>query len=238
MSATEQRAASDSELLARLEFFRELSREQQQRIFAAMTIYEIPCGEAIFINGQQLSDAFVLLSGAAHLSCVGANGKRIKIALFPPGLVPQLSALAHLSQFRCEAMRPSRVGRISRDDLIYVLLGVRAREFDHTAKLLSSHAEALMTRYFVGLDMRARVAALLLELGASFGARNSRGTVLTITPREQDLADLAGTSRPKVSMVLREFARQGAIHREARQLILDTSRLEGIAHFHHSAAQR
>jgi hypothetical protein len=76
MSAADQPGANDSELLARLEFFRELSREQQQRIFASMTIYGIPRGEAIFIRGQQLSDVVVLLSGAAHLSCVGANGKR------------------------------------------------------------------------------------------------------------------------------------------------------------------
>ena len=37
----------------------------------------------------------------------------------------------------------------------------------------------------------------LLELGAAFGASNSRGTMLTLTPTEQDLADLAGTSRPE-----------------------------------------
>jgi CRP/FNR family transcriptional regulator, cyclic AMP receptor protein len=238
MPATEQRAASDSELLARLEFFRELSREQRQRIFAAMTVYEVPRGGAIFTNGQQLSDLFVLLSGAADLSCVAANGKRIKMALFSQGLITQLPALAHLSQFRCEAMRQSRVGRISRDDFIHILLGIRAPEFDHIAKLLFSRTGAFLTRHFVGLDLRARVAAALLELGAAFGARNSRGTMLTITLSQHDLADLAGASRPKVSMVLREFARNRAIYLEARHLVLVPTRLEEIGHFHHGVATR
>jgi len=164
MPATERRMPSDFELLARLGSFTGLSPEQQRRIFAAMTVYEIAQGGAIFTDGQQLSDVFVLLSGAAHLSSIGFNRKRIKIALFPPGVIAQLPALAHLSQFRCEAMRQCRVGRISRDEFIHLLLGTRAREFDHAAKLLLSRTEAFMTRYFVGLDVRARVAALLLEL--------------------------------------------------------------------------
>src|SRR5215510_10691788 len=151
MLATERRVPNDSELLARLESFSGLPPDQQKRIFASMIVDEIPRGGAIFTGGQQLSSVFVLLSGAAHLSCIGVNGKRIKIALFPPGIIPQAPAVPHWSQFRCEAMRQSRVGRISRDEFIDVLFGIRAREFDHAANLLLSRTEALMTRYFVGL---------------------------------------------------------------------------------------
>lgn len=92
----------------------------------------------------------------------------------------------------------SRAGG-SRDSFVEILSGFRVPNFDGVAALVFGGLEKLLTHYsgFTGLDLRARVAQALLELGASFGARNTRGIVLTITPAQQELADLVGASRPK-----------------------------------------
>jgi CRP-like cAMP-binding protein len=99
------------------------------------------------------------------------------------------------------------------------------------ANLVFGGLDGLLTHYpgFTGLDLRTRVALALLELGASFGALNTRGIVLTITPTQQELADLVGASRPKISIVLSEFVRRRVIYREGRRIALVPSRLEEVA---------
>jgi CRP-like cAMP-binding protein len=236
----ELRKANDLELLARLRSLAWLSVAQQKRLTAAMTSYDLARDELIFADDAAVvSDVFILLSGAARFSCVGVKRGRITIAIFPPGIIPRPPALAYFNcQFRCEALRNSRVARISRGSFVEILLGVRLAYFDRAANLVFGGLDSLLTRYpgFTGLDLRSRVALALLELGASFGARNTRGIVLTITPTQQELADLVGASRPKISIVLSEFIRSNVIYREGRRLALVPSRLEEMAQLRRSVA--
>jgi CRP/FNR family transcriptional regulator, cyclic AMP receptor protein len=236
MLDAEPHRASDLELLGRIRSLSWSSPLQQKRLASALVTYEVARDELIFAdNDSATSDVFILLSGAARFSCVGTRRGRIMMAIVPPGVIPRPPALSYLNcQFRCEALRHSRVGKISRDAFVEILLGVRATYFDQVANLMFGGIQTLLTRYpgFIGLDLRARVALALLELGATFGARNTRGIVLTITPTQQDLADLVGGSRPKISIVLREFVRRRAIYREGRRLALVPARLEELGQLH------
>jgi hypothetical protein len=144
-----------------------------------MTSYDVARDELIFSDSAgQDSELFMLLSGAARFSCLGVKRGRIAIAIFPPGMIPRAPVLAHFHcQFRCEALRHSRVARLSRDSFIEIVLGVRIASFERVANLVFGGFDNLLTRYpgFTGLDLRSRVALALLELGASFGAQNTRG---------------------------------------------------------------
>jgi CRP-like cAMP-binding protein len=229
----EPRKPNDLELLTRLKSLSWLSTAQRKRLIAAMTSFDVGRDELICSDDAATgSDVFVLLSGAARFSCMGVKRGRIMVAIVPPGVIPRAPALPHLNfRFRCEALRQSRVGRISRDNFVEILVGLRVPNFDAVAALIFAGLENLLVRYpgFSGLDLRARVAQALLELGASFGARNTRGIVLTITPTQQELADLVGASRPKISIVLSEFIRRRAIYRERRRIAIVPSRLQEIA---------
>ena len=238
MPDKEPKKANDLQLLARLTSLAWLSVAQQEGLAAAMTGYDVVPEELIFVDdAAAVSDIFILLSGAVRFSCIGVKRGRIAIAILPPGVIPRPPALAHFNcQFRCEALRHSRVAKISRDSFVEIVLGVRVAFFDRVANLMFGGLDNLLTRYpgFTGLDLRSRVALALLELGASFGARNTRGIVLTITPTQQELADLVGASRPKISIVLGEFVRHRAIYREGRRIALVPSRLEEMAQLRRS----
>ena len=229
----ERNKANDLELLAHLTSLAWLSVAQQERLAAAMTSYDVAPEELIFADdAAAVSDVFILLSGAIRFSCVGVKRGRIAIAILPPGVIPRPPALSHFNcQFRCEALRHSRVAKISRDSFIEIVLEVRAASFDRVANLVFGGLDNLLTRYpgFTGLDLRSRVALALLELGASFGAQNTRGVILTITPTQQELADLVGASRPKISIILGEFVHRRAIYREGRRIAIVPSRLEEMA---------
>jgi CRP-like cAMP-binding protein len=226
----ELRKPNDLELLARLKSLAWLSAAQQRRLAATMTSYDVARDGLIFSDNEPaIPDVFILLTGAVRFTCVGVRRGRITVAIFPPGVIPRMPVLGHFKcEFRCEALRHSHVGRIARDSFVEILLGFRAIHFDRVANLVFGGFDKLLTRYpgFTGLDLRARVAHALLELGASFGAQNTRGIVLTISPTQQEIADLVGASRPKVSIVLSEFIRRRAIYREGRRIAIIPSRLE------------
>jgi len=69
----------------------------------------------------------------------------------------------------------------------------------------------------------------LLELGTRFGVKDSRGTILTVRLTHEDLADMVGASRQKVTEHIKQFERQRAILRQGRQLILLPQKLQEIA---------
>src|SRR5215831_1136014 len=145
----EPKKANDLQLLAHLTSLAWLSVAQQEHLAAAMTSYDVVPEELIFADdAAAVSDVFILLSGAVRFSCIGVKRGRIAIAILPPGVIPRPPALAHFNcQFRCEALRHSRVAKISRDSFVEIVLGVRVASFDRVANLMFGGLDNLLTRY-------------------------------------------------------------------------------------------
>jgi Crp-like helix-turn-helix domain len=72
----------------------------------------------------------------------------------------------------------------------------------------------------LNLDLHDRVAVALLELASDFGIRESRGMLLGPCFSHQDIADLAGGSRPRVTEHLAQLEREHLLIRQGRQLIV------------------
>lgn len=81
------------------------------------------------------------------------------------------------------------------------------------------HAE-LRTRQLLGMDSRDRLAQALVDLGARFGVRDSRGLIINLPLTHRALAAIIGTSRETVSLMLRQLRDEGAIAVEGRRVIL------------------
>jgi hypothetical protein len=165
----------------------------------------------------------ILLTGAARI--VWVDGQSTTVALLSPGLMmwpPRpLRAKGH---YEGRAMKVSTVGRLQRS-LMHQIVG------EAMVDVIHGQLAALFTRYpsFTGLDLRTRVAHALLELADRFGAHEARGVMLTITPTGQDIADLVGASRPKVSAVMNDFLREGVLQRPQRHMILMPQLLKTVA---------
>ena len=80
------------------------------------------------------------------------------------------------------------------------------------------------------LDKLTRLKALswlsISELGLL--SRMSRGTLLKASFSHQDIADLVGASRPRVTEHLAQLEREHLIIRQGRQLIVCVDKLGGI----------
>jgi len=69
---------------------------------------------------------------------------------------------------------------------------------------------------------------ILLELSETFGVRDRQGVRLTVPAQHQDIAELVGASRPRVTEYLASFEREHLIVRDGRQLIVRCDRLESF----------
>jgi len=79
---------------------------------------------------------------------------------------------------------------------------------------------------------------ILLELSETFGMRDRRGVRLTVPARHQDLAELVGASRPRVTEHLASFEHKHLIVRDRGQLFVRRDRLESFLAQTHSTTNR
>ncbi|MHB8384553.1 MAG: helix-turn-helix domain-containing protein, partial [Candidatus Binataceae bacterium] len=69
-----------------------------------------------------------------------------------------------------------------------------------------------------------RIIITLLELASDFGIKESRGALLRASFSHQDIADLVGASRPRVTEHLAQLEREHRVIRQGRQLIVCVDR--------------
>jgi len=113
---------------------------------------------------------------------------------------------------------------------VSTLLGISFSDFSALMGSTVSRWEDLLYRYthFQGLNLPQRLAFALLELARKFGVQDARGTIVILQLTHEDLANLVGASRQKVTEHLKDLERQEAILRDGRRLIVVTERLQEI----------
>jgi CRP-like cAMP-binding protein len=83
----------------------------------------------------------------------------------------------------------------------------------------------LRSSSLLNLGLRERVAIALLELCSDFGVEESRGTLLTLSLSHNEIANLVGASRPRVTEHLAQFERDRFVLRQGRQLVVQVNKL-------------
>jgi CRP-like cAMP-binding protein len=227
-------ATARAKVRARLAEELGLDRATVDALFAAAAIRHFPRGASIYPQGTHRGNGFIVLAGRVSVSVVQPNGQRILCAFYPPGSMfgfpmvegerPRLSA--------AEAFTPTTVAIVPR------------REFE---RVLASLPPALLIRFFnrvlerqarfamrlvhcAALDLRQRLALTLADLSATFGVLDRDGVRLDLPLTHENLAEMVGASRERVTKTLAALMADGLI-RYARQTItvLNPTRLHDIA---------
>jgi CRP-like cAMP-binding protein len=182
--------------------------------------HEVMLGE----NGLT-SEAHILLTGVARITCLNARGERITVALVPPGPIPEFpSQLPSRWRFECNAYSNCRFGTLSWDHfnaIAVTALPSAFREF-HQSNLRLWYRMLLRGSTFLNLSLHERLEMALLELCQDFGVEESRGTLLRVAFSHKDLASLVGASRPRVTEHLAQLEREHLVFRQGRQLVICT----------------
>ncbi|HEX5433139.1 MAG TPA: Crp/Fnr family transcriptional regulator [Candidatus Angelobacter sp.] len=222
MNGTRNPPDSDLDKLSRLKALSWLSASELGLLTEALALTNFKRPQIIFREAALAPDAHILLQGIARITCQNARGERVTIALLAPGPIPEFpSPPFSRFNFRCEAYNDCRVGTLSWDDFSNIThsTDLAFKKF-HQNDLQQCYRLLLRSSSFFNLGLHERIAITLLELASDFGIKESRGALLRASFSHQDLADLVGASRPRVTEHLAQLEREHLVIRQGRQLIV------------------
>jgi CRP-like cAMP-binding protein len=224
LNGTRNPPDTDLDKLSRLKALSWLSNPELRLLVGTLAFANFKRPQIILGQAALASEAHILLKGIARISCQNArSSERVTIALLAPGPIPKFPSLP-LSRFdfRCEAYNDCRVGSLSWNDFNSITAHSPESAFKkfHENDLQQWYRLLLRSCGFLNLDLHDRIAITLLELSSDFGIKESRGTLLRASFSHQDIADLVGASRPRVTEHLAQLEREHLVIRQGRQLIV------------------
>jgi len=214
---------SDFDRLSRLKTLSWLSISELGMLAGALALTDYKRSQIMFREAALAADAHILLRGIARITCQNARGERVTIALLPPGPIPEFpSEPKGLLDFQCEAYNDCRVGSVGWNDFDGITVHSSESAFKrfHQNDLRQWYRLLLRSSSFLNLGLRERITITLLELASDFGIKESRGSLLRASFSHQDIADLVGASRPRVTEHLAQLEREHLVIRQGRQLIV------------------
>lgn len=223
MNETRNSPDSDFDRLSRLKTLSWLSTSELGMLAGALALTDYKRSQIMLREAALASDAHILLRGIARITCQNARGERVTIALLPPGPIPEFpfEPMGRLD-FRCEAYNDCRVGSLGWNDFNGITMHSSESAFQrfHQNDLQQWYRLLMRSSSFLNLGLRERITITLLELASDFGIKESRGSLLRASFSHQDIADLVGASRPRVTEHLAQLEREHLVIRQGRQLIV------------------
>jgi len=215
--------------LRRAQLFSRLSDEELEGLRRAMTRHSYRRGEVVFYQEDPSGRLYFIEQGWVKISQQSITGDELTIDVFGPG-----SIFGELSIFTNEprtatvtAVEPAVMGALSRESF-YSLVQTKPRIalacLEMLARRLRSSDALLQDMTF--LDVPARLAKRILELGEQAGQDVDGGRLIDLRITQEELATMVGTTRESINKTLALFQRQGVLGRRGgRILIKDPERL-------------
>ncbi len=184
-------------------------------LLTAATVRHFRRGVSIYPQGTYRNSVFVVLDGAVSISVLLPNGQRILCAFYQPGALfgfpivegerPRWSA--------ADAFTAATVAAVPRREFERVLAGLpRPVVIRFFNKMLERQARfAIRLVHCAALDLRGRLALTLVDLATTFGVAARAGIELRLPITHQNLAEMVGASRERISRSMAVLRADGLI---------------------------
>jgi CRP/FNR family cyclic AMP-dependent transcriptional regulator len=176
------------------------------------TVLRYAKGEPVFLQGGKADAAYYILKGRVKISASSPQGKEAVVALLGPGEFFGEGCLVGSQQrpATARAMIDSEVTRIGRSELTRVLNDEPAFSELFMQHLLTRNRrveEDLIDQLFNSSEKRLARTLLLL---ANFG-KGSDPQLIPTKITHETLAEIVGTTRPRISQFMAKFRERGFI---------------------------
>ncbi|MCA9473128.1 MAG: Crp/Fnr family transcriptional regulator [Nitrospirales bacterium] len=218
--------------LKNINVFSGLSWQELRELKRVTRMVDYRKNEPIYLPGEPSEQVYMLKKGRVKLSKMSHEGRQVTIAILVPGeIFGEVEVLnATPRESIVEALEPVMVCEIQRSDFdrylkTYPEVGGKVIKF------MSGRLRQLETRVgdLVFKSAPARLASLLLELSETMGVMENGAVWLQVRLTHQNLANLIGTSRETVSILMTQFAQRGLLKQARRSIqILDKEKLARV----------
>lgn len=212
------------EILKKVPLFGGLADEQLADLSAVFRRKIYPIGSFIITEGSSGDFLFVLNRGAAKVTRESEAGREVIFAFLREGDVfGELSVLdGRERSANVVALEETEVYILERNEFLKVMVAYPALSVqllqELTRRIRSSDRQI---EYLALKDSESRVLLALGRLAGETGIAETHRYAMEIKlPMQQDLANMAGTSRETVSRVLKSLEQKGMITRSAGKVQL------------------
>lgn len=195
-------------------------RDVFDRDSLADTRVRVDAHRSVYATGDDDDSMYLIETGQVKVSMTSAEGKDCLLAIYTSGDVFGESCFAGTGK-RFEsatAMQPTLMRRASRRDFLAAVESASSMELllQHLASRVAERQFAVFD--LVTMESERRLAKILLDFGERFGAAD--GEHLKLEPRisHEELSQIIGTTRPRVTAFIQHFRRLDLVQTEGRAM--------------------
>ena len=211
------------ELLQSVSIFWDLNEDDLGHIAAKMVAKQFENGNYIFLEDSDGEQCFFVLEGSVKVTRLSKDGREVILAMLNEGdFFGEMSLLDGESRSaNVIALEKTKVLTLDRNDFIAVI-----NDYPSIAvQLLKELARRLRKsdRQIASLslsDAEKRIALCIIRFADEQGVIQNGKVSIPKTPIQQDIANMAGTSRETVSRALGLLEKEDLIERNGRELII------------------
>ena len=211
------------ELLQSVSIFWDLNESDLGHIADKMVAKHFENGNYIFLEDSEGEQCFFVLEGSVKVTRLSKDGREVILAMLNEGdFFGEMSLLDGESRSaNVIALEKTKVLTLDRNDFIAVV-----NDYPQIAvQLLKELARRLRKsdRQIASLslsDAEKRIALSIIRFADEQGVIQNGKVSIPKTPIQQDIANMAGTSRETVSRALGLLEKEDLIERHGRELII------------------
>lgn len=209
--------------LKRCDLFQQLGQEKLAALEARCRARKLPRGAPIYLPSDDADGVLLVAEGRVKIGSVTQEGKQTILAFIEPGeLFGELSLFGtEKREEYAETVEKSTIVLIP-SEVIRQLLAENPEVSLGITKLIGLRRQRIERRlkYLLFRSNRERLVHLLLELAEQYGQAVPGGVQLKIKLSHQDLANIIGSTRETVTVVLGELQAEGRLQIGRRKIVL------------------
>ena len=213
----------NADILKQIPLFSEMNDRDLDKIIHLASKQKYHKENLILIEEEIGSTMFIILSGRVKISRISDDGREVILSILSDGdFFGEMSLLdGHTRSANVTAIEESELLVIRREEFLQMLkdfpqiainllkeLAQRIRKSDEHIKSLSLQ------------DATGRVATTLLRIAEDSGVFRKGQVEISELPLQQDLANMAGTSRETISRVIKTLTEDGYLRKQGGQIII------------------
>lgn len=216
--------AKAMEFIRNVPFFAELEDSELLKIVRVGVRKKYTKGNIILLEQDTGAALFVIISGKVKIVRTSDDGREVILSILGEneffGEMSLLDGMARSASV--VAMSKVELFTIHRQDFLNLLQTVPAvtlallTELTMRLRKADSQIKSLSLR-----DSTGRVANVILQLADSIGMIRKGRVEITELPVQQDLANMAGTSRETISRVVHMLIKKGYLEMRGNKLIIN-----------------
>ena len=220
------------EILRLVPIFSELDDEIIEKLVSLGRIKEYDKDAIIFLENETGNAMFIIIEGKVKVSRVSDDGREVILSILDEadffGEMALLDGQARSANII--AIEKSKLFIIQRKDFIDLLaqhpnVSVSLlQELTKRIRIADMKIKSLSLK-----DAEGKVASVILQLADDMGKIRHGAVEIERLPMQQDLANMAGTSRETISRVMNTFKKKGFIELDGNKLkIIDYTKFKEL----------